>query len=81
MTDDHGVEQSGRNPPDHAEGSTSKRDDEPATSPGTDGGGDRGPDPESSGSYVCEICGSLMMERHCKILCPVCGYQRDCSDP
>jgi len=31
--------------------------------------------------YVCEICGSPMIQRHCKILCLNCGYQRDCSDP
>ncbi|MDE2981990.1 MAG: gamma carbonic anhydrase family protein [Gemmatimonadota bacterium] len=46
----------------------------------------------SSGHYValsrryladaaCELCGGRTMERHCKILCLNCGYQRDCSDP
>lgn len=30
---------------------------------------------------VCEICGSEMFASHCKILCPTCGYMRDCSDP
>jgi carbonic anhydrase/acetyltransferase-like protein (isoleucine patch superfamily) len=30
---------------------------------------------------VCELCGGPIMERHCKILCLSCGYQRDCSDP
>lgn len=30
---------------------------------------------------VCEICGTLMYDRHCKIVCPGCGYLRDCSDP
>lgn len=46
----------------------------------------------SSGHYVtlsrryladaaCELCGGPTMERHCKILCLNCGYQRDCSDP
>jgi hypothetical protein len=30
----------------------------------------------------CEICGfPLCLERHCKIICPNCGYTRDCSDP
>jgi len=32
-------------------------------------------------SYTCEVCGAAMVERHCKIVCPRCGYQRDCSDP
>jgi DNA-directed RNA polymerase subunit RPC12/RpoP len=31
--------------------------------------------------YVCERCGSAMEERKCKIICPRCGYTRDCSDP
>jgi len=22
-----------------------------------------------------------MLDRHCKLLCLRCGYQRDCSDP
>ncbi len=35
----------------------------------------------AGGAYHCERCGSLMIERHCKIECPNCGYQRDCSDP
>jgi carbonic anhydrase/acetyltransferase-like protein (isoleucine patch superfamily) len=30
---------------------------------------------------VCELCGGPLMERHCKIVCLSCGYQRDCSDP
>ena len=30
---------------------------------------------------VCELCGGPVLERHCKILCLNCGYQRDCSDP
>jgi rubrerythrin len=29
----------------------------------------------------CEICGSTMIERNCKIKCPNCGFTRDCSDP
>jgi hypothetical protein len=31
--------------------------------------------------YVCERCGETMVEQQCKILCPRCGYSRDCSDP
>lgn len=30
---------------------------------------------------VCDLCGSAMVELHCKIVCPRCGYVRDCSDP
>ena len=29
----------------------------------------------------CDLCGSLMLQVHCKLVCPMCGYQRDCSDP
>ncbi len=30
---------------------------------------------------TCERCGAAMYDRHCKVICPNCGYQRDCSDP
>ncbi|MEZ4417415.1 MAG: gamma carbonic anhydrase family protein [Gemmatimonadota bacterium] len=30
---------------------------------------------------VCERCGFSMYDRHCKVVCPNCGYLRDCSDP
>jgi predicted RNA-binding Zn-ribbon protein involved in translation (DUF1610 family) len=30
----------------------------------------------------CDLCGFLLaVEHHCKIVCPNCGYTRDCSDP
>ena len=29
----------------------------------------------------CEICGSKFKERSCKVICPNCGFTRDCSDP
>lgn len=29
----------------------------------------------------CEFCGSEMYGLHCKLVCPNCGYRRDCSDP
>ncbi len=29
----------------------------------------------------CELCGGPVLERHCKLVCTTCGYQRDCSDP
>ena len=48
-------------------------------------------EPESNGDLArrfgpdeshCELCGfALSLERHCKIICPNCGYTRDCSDP
>jgi hypothetical protein len=31
--------------------------------------------------YFCTVCGERMHEVHCKIICPRCGYTRDCSDP
>lgn len=31
--------------------------------------------------YECEVCGTQMYGLHCKIICPTCGYRRDCSDP
>lgn len=35
----------------------------------------------SGAEHVCDRCGSAMIERHCKIVCLRCGYQRDCTDP
>jgi rubrerythrin len=31
--------------------------------------------------HECEICGTVMYDHNCKIVCPNCGYKRDCSDP
>lgn len=31
--------------------------------------------------HECEICGAVMFDHSCKIVCPNCGYRRDCSDP
>ena len=28
-----------------------------------------------------EVCCSEMYGLHCKLICPNCGYRRDCSDP
>jgi hypothetical protein len=33
------------------------------------------------GEVVCWVCGGPVIERHCKIVCQVCGFTRDCSDP
>ena len=35
---------------------------------------------EDSGEE-CELCGAEMFGLHCKLVCPNCGYRRDCSDP
>ena len=32
-------------------------------------------------SEDCEVCGTEMYGFHCKLVCPNCGYRRDCSDP
>lgn len=37
--------------------------------------------PGDPATPVCEVCGTPMYDRHCKIVCPNCGYLRDCSDP
>lgn len=33
------------------------------------------------GELRCDLCGAPVLDRHCKIVCLNCGYQRDCSDP
>ncbi|MGE5376971.1 MAG: DUF309 domain-containing protein [Bacteroidota bacterium] len=30
--------------------------------------------------YICDRCGSQMVERNCKVICPNCGNRFDCSD-
>lgn len=35
----------------------------------------------ADGHFHCDLCGAVMIESHCKLICPACGYQRDCSDP
>jgi len=39
------------------------------------------PAPVATGIPLCDLCGSPMLERHCRLICTQCGYQRDCSDP
>lgn len=34
-----------------------------------------------SGAFSCDMCGSPMLDLHCKLTCTRCGYKRDCSDP
>jgi rubrerythrin len=30
--------------------------------------------------YHCDRCGFIMIEKNCKLQCPNCGNQFDCSD-
>jgi uncharacterized Zn finger protein (UPF0148 family) len=30
--------------------------------------------------YFCDLCGTDMNERNCKVICPNCGNRFDCSD-
>jgi hypothetical protein len=39
------------------------------------------PAAKTTGVQQCDLCGNAMYEWHCRIVCPACGYQRDCSDP
>lgn len=38
-------------------------------------------EPDQPDQPVCDLCGGAMIDRHCKLVCRACGYQRDCSDP
>lgn len=38
-------------------------------------------EPVEPSGEECEICGAEMYGLHCKLICPNCGYRRDCSDP
>ena len=29
----------------------------------------------------CWLCNGSVTKRHCKIICQICGFMRDCSDP
>lgn len=32
-------------------------------------------------AVTCDLCGTSMYSFHCRLVCPNCGFQRDCSDP
>lgn len=32
-------------------------------------------------TFTCDLCGHVMLDLHCKLVCERCGYKRDCSDP
>jgi hypothetical protein len=36
---------------------------------------------EAGSAEECEVCGARMFGLHCKLVCPRCGFRRDCSDP
>ncbi len=36
---------------------------------------------EDDDDRSCWICAGPVLKRHCKIVCPRCGFMRDCSDP
>ncbi len=38
---------------------------------------DKPPPPQPS---TCPLCGTALAGRHCKLICPNCGYTEDCSD-
>jgi hypothetical protein len=50
---------------------------------GTAGGARQQPNREDRGTpgLACELCGGAVLDRHCKVVCLNCGFQRDCSDP
>jgi hypothetical protein len=41
----------------------------------------KAPEAQETSGEVCEVCSSEMYGLHCKLVCPNCGYRRDCSDP
>jgi hypothetical protein len=42
---------------------------------------EQAPETSQPSGEECEICGTEMFGAHCKLVCPNCGYRRDCSDP
>ena len=53
--------------------------EEPTPEGSTAGPGDT-PRPDDEVFY-CDLCGNVMLNLHCKLICERCGYKRDCSDP
>lgn len=41
----------------------------------------RDPETVKPSGEECELCETEMFGLHCKLICPNCGYRRDCSDP
>jgi hypothetical protein len=45
-------------------------------------GDEAGPLPgPSEGPEPCDVCGGPTYEVRCKVICPRCGFTRDCGDP
>lgn len=44
-------------------------------------GGSNGPARTAKPTFTCDLCGHVMLDLHCKLVCERCGYKRDCSDP
>jgi len=40
-----------------------------------------GGSPPPPPAHLCDLCEAPMYEHNCKIVCPNCGYRRDCTDP
>ena len=63
----------------------SRPDDAPSTAPRNTGSVPRagvGKDvPPEQQTFYCDLCGNVMLNLHCKLICEQCGYKRDCSDP
>ena len=60
-------------------------DDAPSTAPRNTGsvpqtGVGKHVPPEEQ-TFYCDLCGNVMLNLHCKLICEQCGYKRDCSDP
>ena len=59
----------------------------------TESSGERKPDRDSkkpsdfsplydpADDTYCWLCLGPVVKRHCKIICEICGFMRDCSDP
>ena len=41
----------------------------------------RAPEAREDSGEECELCEAEFFGLHCKLVCPNCGYRRDCSDP
>lgn len=54
----------------------------PSAAEDADAGPDRTEPPDVDEEvYYCDLCGDVMLNLHCKLICERCGYKRDCSDP
>jgi len=36
--------------------------------------------PQEDASRYCPVCSQRLESRHCKLICPVCGYYMSCAD-